>query len=65
MSEYSQQVPTDKIKTLRDQGIITDKEVAYFSGDLVIAENVLTKERRIIGPASDILAESSKRLLKG
>ena len=33
--------------------------------NLIVAENVLTNEKRILGQASQILLESSKRLLKG
>ena len=48
---------------LRDRNLISETEVALVSGDLLIAENVVTKSRRIIGKAS-VLTEN-KRLLKG
>ena len=44
--------------------VIQKEEIAYRSGDLIVAENVITKERRIINPS---LRESNtnKRILKG
>lgn len=48
---------------LRDRNLISETEVALVSGDLLIAENVVTKSRRIIGKASALT--ENKRLLKG
>jgi len=50
-------------ENLRLKGLIADTEIAILSGDLIVAENVVTKVRRIIGKSS-ILTEN-KRLLKG
>ena len=50
---------------LRDQGFLSEKEVAFLSGDLIIAEDVITKDRRVIEGASRIINENNKRLLKG
>ena len=45
---------TDEIqRALRSNNIISGEEVALLSGDLYLAENVLTKERRLI-PDSQI-----------
>ena len=57
-------LPTEVIQRLREQGIITEQEVALQQGDLMIALNVVTQQRRII---EGRIAEgaSSKRLLKG
>jgi hypothetical protein len=47
-------------------GQITDQEIAILEGDLIVAKNVVTEARRIIGTANDILTESNKRrVLKG
>ena len=40
-------------RVLRSNNIISGEEVALLSGDLYLAENVLTKERRLI-PDSQI-----------
>ncbi len=59
-----QHISTNQLKSLRDQGFIAKDEIAFFSGDLVIAENVLTGQKRVLGDRN-ILEENSKRLLKG
>ncbi len=59
-----QQISTNQLKSLRDQGFIVKDEIAFFSGDLVIAENVLTGQKRVLGE-KNILEENSRRLLKG
>tara|TARA_B100000927_G_scaffold255640_1_gene222513 strand:+ start:261 stop:473 length:213 start_codon:yes stop_codon:yes gene_type:complete len=35
-------------KALRSNNIISDQEIAIVAGDLYVAENVLTKERRML-----------------
>jgi hypothetical protein len=35
-------------KVLRENNLITEAEIALQSGDLILAENVLTKERRML-----------------
>lgn len=35
-------------KILRENNFITESEVAMITGDLVLAENVITKDRRIL-----------------
>tara|TARA_R110001583_G_scaffold7985_25_gene39084 strand:+ start:1842 stop:2027 length:186 start_codon:yes stop_codon:yes gene_type:complete len=51
-------------KVLRSRNIISEDEVALWVGDLIIAENVCNRSRRVI-EAKNILAESKKRILKG
>jgi len=53
-----------EIKSLRNKGVITKSEIALQNGDLFVAENVLTKERRIFSMPSG-MDESKKQLLKG
>jgi len=51
---------------MRASGQITDQEIAIQEGDLIIAKNVVTEARRIIGSANDVLTESTqRRVLKG
>ena len=49
---------------LREHGIISSSEIALKVGDLFVAENVSTKERRVLNNALSVLSES-KRILKG
>ena len=58
------QVSADQIRNLRETGTIGENEIAYINGDLVLAEHVLTGEKRVIGKIG-ILSESNKRVLKG
>ena len=51
------------VKTLRSRGVITESEVALIIGDLVVAENVITKERRILKDTGT-LSETSRRILR-
>lgn len=57
-------LPNEVIQTLRAQGVITEQEVALRQGDLMIAVNVITQQRRIIESRIEESA-ASKRLLKG
>jgi len=38
----------EKLKLLREKGILGEDEVAYKSGDIFLAESVITKKRRIL-----------------
>ncbi len=40
--------PDETQRLLRERKFITDTEIVMLSGDLIIAENVLTKDRRIL-----------------
>lgn len=55
----------DQLNSLRQSKIIEANEVAYKNGDLLVAENVITKQTRVLGNASNLIAESFRRLLKG
>ena len=55
-----------QLQLLRSAGTISEKEIAILEGDILLAKNVLTQERRIIGKAGDVLQENTqKRILKG
>lgn len=58
-------LPNNKILELRNLKVLTEDEVAYEQGDLLVALNVVTQERRVIN--SSMLSEevATKRLLKG
>ena len=55
-----------QLQDLRNQKINTENEIAIVEGDLLLAKNVLTQERRIIGKKSEVIKESNERkILKG
>jgi len=54
-----------QMKQLRDLNRISGDEYAYVAGDLLVAENVKTSEKRVLGQAAEVLNESNKRVLKG
>ena len=59
-------ISNEQIAAMRASGQITDQEIAIQEGDLIIAKNVVTEARRIIGSANDVLTESTqRRVLKG
>ena len=57
----------NQLAALRTKGVITDQEIALLEGDILVAKNVVTEERRIIGNSSDLISEGNdtKRILKG
>ena len=55
-----------QLAILRDSGLITENEIALIEGDILLAKNVITQERRIIGKSDDVLNEgNNRRVLKG
>ena len=56
---------SDQIAHLRQNSLLSKSEIAYIAGDLIVAENITTGEKRVLGEAETILTESNKRVLKG
>ena len=56
-------VSSTDLNKLRIQKIISEHEVAFVAGDVLIAEHVVTKDRRVIS-APGLVLESTRRLLK-
>ena len=54
----------ETLKSWRSQGLISSQEVAFRVGDLIVAENVVTKARRVI-ESSLLESSGNKRVLKG
>ena len=54
----------NQIQDLRASGAISENEIAYFHGDLLIVENVVTNNKRVLENHS-IINESGRRILKG
>ena len=55
----------EKIEALRELNVLAENEVAYSQGDLLVAVDVVTQERRVISSAALNEVAASKRLLKG
>tara|TARA_B100000131_G_C17992071_1_gene562990 strand:- start:352 stop:543 length:192 start_codon:yes stop_codon:yes gene_type:complete len=58
------QLTSEQIEELRAKSLLKETEYAYKAGDLLIAEDPTSGEKRIIGQAS-LLTETSRRVLKG
>ena len=57
-------VTSADLEKLREKGLIEQNEVAFVAGDVVVAENVITRERRVLSTGT-LLLESTLRILKG
>lgn len=61
-----QALDNDTQVRLRDEKIITESEVAIQIGDKYVAENVISRTRRVIHVPNRLLENNSnKRVLKG
>jgi hypothetical protein len=58
------QVGDTTLRAWRISGILEKEEIAFKLGDLYIAENVITRARRVITP-SILESQENKRILKG
>ena len=58
------QISESDLNKLRQKGLLELHEIALIVGDVMLAENVLTKERRILD-VGNLLLESTKTILKG
>lgn len=51
---------------LKNNGVLKEEEYAYLEGDMLIAENVKTQDKRLVGKAAELLSEGgAKRVLNG
>jgi hypothetical protein len=55
---------------LRTNALISNDETAYTNGDLIIVENVLTKDQRVLGTVQETFKgihenNSPRKILKG
>ena len=64
MNRDDQEISHELLANWRMSGVISSEEVVFKSGDLLVAENVITKQRRIIKPPITE-SNSNKRVLKG
>jgi len=51
------------LKKLRENDMLMHDEVAFVVGDVVVAENVITKNRRVLN-TGNLLLESNRRVLR-
>ena len=59
------QLSQTQLKNLRDQKKLQKSETAYIVGDLLVAECVISGQKRVIGDFNSQLSESTKKVLKG
>ena len=64
MTSSNTALSPEQLAKLRHQGLISHQEFAFIAGDLLIAENPISKERRVVGESS-LLTEDNRRVLKG
>ena len=57
-------VTGNDLTKLRSSGVIAENEIAIVVGDVVVAENVVTKARRVL-EVSGLMLESNRRVLRG
>ena len=54
-----------ELAKLRDANIISESEIAYRNGDLIVAEDLKTKSIRVLQGVESLITESNRRILKG
>lgn len=52
------------LKILKENNLISEDEIAIYVGETVVAENIISKERRIL-EVKNLMLECKKRLLNG
>jgi hypothetical protein len=61
----TEQVLSDSVLVeMRQKGLIEENEIALQVGDKLVAEHVLTRDRRVLTVDMNILTEGGPRLLK-
>jgi hypothetical protein len=63
--EVKRILQAEQLTALRKSGVLQESEYAYIAGDLIVAEDVKSSAKRVLGKASDILQEGKKRVLLG
>jgi hypothetical protein len=61
----TEQVLSDSVLVeMRQKGLIEENEIALQVGDKLVAEHVLTRDRRVLTVDMNILTEGGPKLLK-
>jgi len=60
------QISEQDLQVLRQSGILKETEVAYYAGDLIFAEDIITSNRRQLQVTQvETVVRAQKQLLKG
>ena len=59
---HGKQLPERDLQLLRDRQLLNESETAFKEGDVVIAEDLITKTRRIIN-ITGLVLEANKQIL--
>jgi hypothetical protein len=65
MLELHRPLTNEQLTELRSRGLISSSEIAFFAGDLLIAENPVTSTKRVVGESKMLTETSNSRVLKG
>ena len=65
MTQLREMLTSQQLANLRERGLISEQEFAYIAGDLLVAENVTSNEKRVVGESKILTESNNKRLLKG
>jgi hypothetical protein len=65
MPELHRPLTNVQLEELRSRGLISNSEIAFFAGDLLIAENPVTSTKRVVGESKILTETSNSRVLKG
>jgi len=65
MTQLREMLTSQQLSNLRERGLISEQEFAYIAGDLLVAENVTSNEKRVVGESALLTESNNKRLLKG
>ena len=60
-----QQLSDENLRTLRNEGIISNDEIAFKNADLLIAENIVSGKKRVLGTQREVVLKEEKKILKG
>lgn len=64
MLHMRQQLSDKDVYVLREKGLIKDNEIVFKEGHAIIAEDLQTKQRRIVN-VSGLMLEANKHVLLG
>lgn len=66
MSKINKTISQKDLAFLQRQGLVFSNEVVYIEGEIIIAENLNTKQKRIVDCGNiGLMLESTKKLLLG
>ena len=65
MLELHRPLTSAQLEELRTRGLISNSEIAFLAGDLLIAENPVTSTKRVVGESKMLTETSNSRVLKG